>query len=432
MAAARAAAPTPSCPSPNRDPSPDPLLPSISNWSLDSLRAAPVLGFALVMLAAVLVAESLHRLARLPRASGHMLVGAIASPIALGLFGSTDLDPWKPLIDLAIGVLVFELGSRVQPRWLLDNPWLALSSVLEGLLAGLAVALTLVFLGAPGLSAALVGAVTMSTSPVITMAVTNEARPRGQVTDRLLLMAALNSVLAMLAIKAWSILAVAEGVGFQEELLNAAVDWLYVILGSLLLGAACGWALERLSRFVRAPAATPVLQIVLVIAATSLAAQWRLSPLLALLVAGMLARTRMGHRLAVEPHLGSAGAALTVLMFIALGALFTLEGITTVWPWVLAIIAARLVGKGVAVAALARPSGLGWRQALGLTLALQPMSSLAVLLAASTFGVASELPGIDTGVLQALLIATTVMQLTGPVWAQASLRYVARETHETH
>src|SRR5690606_10561125 len=118
MAAARAVAPTPSCPSPNRDPSPDPLLPSISNWSLDSLRAAPVLGFALVMLAAVLVAEGLHRLARLPRASGHMLVGAIASPIALGLFGTTDLDPWKPLIDLAIGVLVFELGSRVQPRWL--------------------------------------------------------------------------------------------------------------------------------------------------------------------------------------------------------------------------------------------------------------------------------------------------------------------------
>jgi Kef-type K+ transport system membrane component KefB len=382
------------------------------------------------MLAAVLVAEGLHRLVRLPRASGHMLVGALASPIALDLFASTDLDPWKPLIDLAIGVLVFELGSRVQPRWLLDNPWLALSSVLEGLLAGLAVTLALIFLGAPGLSAALVGAVAMSSSPVITMAVTNEARPRGQVTDRLLLMAALNSVLAMLAIKAWRIVAVAEDSGFRQELLSAAGDWLYVILGSLLLGAVFGVALERLSRFVRGPAATPVLQIALVIAATSLAAQWRLSPLLALLVAGMLARTRMGHRLAVEPHLGSAGAALTVLMFITLGALFTLHGITAVWPWVLAIIGARLLGKGLAVFALARPSGLGWRQALGLSLALQPMSSLAVLLATSTFGIGIELPGLDEPVLQALLIATTLMQLTGPVWTQSSLRHIAREAHE--
>lgn len=419
----------PPMPIANRDPSFIHLFPAISTWSLDSLRSAPVLGFALVMLAAVLVAESLHRLAHLPRASGHMLVGALASPIALGLFANTDLDPWKPLIDLAIGMLVFELGSRVRPRWLVDNPWLALSCVLEGVFAGLAVALTLVFMGAPGLSAALVGAVAMSTSPVITMAVTHEARPRGQVTERLVLMAALNSVLAMLAIKAWRILAVAEGVGFREELLRAAGDWLYVIFGSFLLGVACGFALERLSRFVRGPAATPVLQIALVVAATSLAAQWRLSPLLALLIAGMLARARMGHRLAVEPHLGSAGAALTVLMFITLGTLFTLDGVGAVWPWVLAIIAARLLGKGVAVAALARPSGLGWRQALGLTLALQPMSSLAVLLVAATFGVASELPGIDNAVLQALLIATTLMQLTGPVWAQASLRYVAREIH---
>ena len=72
-------------------------------------------------------------------------------------------------------------------------------------------------------------------------------------------------------------------------------------------------------------------------------------------------------------------------------------------------------------------SGLGWRQALALTLALQPMSSLAVLLAADTFGWPSQLPGIDRSVLQALLLATTVMQLSGPLWVQWGLRQVARE-----
>ena len=42
------------------------------------------------------------------------------------------------------------------------------------------------------------GTVAMSTSPVITLAVMHETRPRGQVTERLLLMTAINSVLAML------------------------------------------------------------------------------------------------------------------------------------------------------------------------------------------------------------------------------------------
>ena len=80
--------------------------------------------------------------------------------------------------------------------------------------------------------------------------------------------------------------------------------------------------------------------------------------------------------------------------------------------------------------ATARPSGLGWRQAAALTLALQPMSSLAVLLAADTFGWPAQLPRMDAAVLQALLAATTLMQLTGPLWSLLALRHVARETDE--
>ena len=119
---------------------------------------------------------------------------------------------------------------------------------------------------------------------------------------------------------------------------------------------------------------------------------------------------------------------LTVLLFISLGLLSTLDRFMSLWPWALVIIAARLAGKGLAVLATARLSGLGVRQALALTLALQPMSSLAVLLAADTFGWPSQLPGVEGSMLQALLIATTAMQLAGPVLVQAALRQVARES----
>ena len=159
-----------------------------------------------------------------------------------------------------------------------------------------------------------------------------------------------------------------------------------------------------------------------------LAAQWTLSPLLALLVAGMTARSRMEHGLTVEPHLGSAGAVLNVLLFICLGLLFTLEGIGRAVALGAGDRAARLVGTALAVGVLARRSGLGWHQAAGLTLALQPMSSLAVLLAADSFGWTRHLPGVHAPTLQALLLAVTLMQLTGPVWTQLSLRHLARES----
>ncbi len=298
------------------------------------------------MLLGVLVAEALHRFARLPRVMGMMLVGALASPFALRLIESAELDPWKPLLDLAIGVLVFELGSRIRPQWLFENPWLAASCVLEGVLAGVAVTVALSALGAPMLSAAMAGAVAMSTSPVITMAMVHEDKPRGQVTERLLMTSALNSIVAMLAVKAWRVMAAAGSPSPGVEMLTMAASALYVTCGSFLVGVACGWLLHRLSRASGSSNTVPVLQIALVIVATLLAAQWKLSPLLALLVAGVTARLTMGHRLTVEPHLGSAGAVLTVLLFISLGLLFTLDGAMTLWPWVLAIIVVRLRRQG--------------------------------------------------------------------------------------
>ena len=389
--------------------------------------ADPVLGLAALALLAVVAAAALHHWWRVPRALGTMLVGTLASPALLGVLQQTDLDPFKPLLDLAVAALLFELGSRLRPRWLLDNPGLAAMCVLEGALAGAAVAGALVWLGAPTASALIAGAVAASTSPVITLVMVHEQQPRGQVAERLLTMAAFNSVLAMLAVKLWPLLAALHSDGIGESALPLAANALVVLCGSFLLGAACAAVLNVASRAARDNASMPVLQLALVVMAAMLALAWGLSPLLALLVAGMVARARMGHRLQVQPQLGSAGAVLTVLLLISLGLFSTLDGLLALWPWVAAIIGARLLGKALAVALLARPSGLGWRQAAALTLALQPMSSLAVLLVAPSFGWPAQLPGLDPQVLQALLVATTLMQLSGPLWVQAGLCGVAAE-----
>jgi Kef-type K+ transport system membrane component KefB len=405
-----------------------PQLPSL-HWP-DFHQIDPVLGLAAVMLVAVVAASALHRLLKLPRLAGYMLVGLLASPMGLGLLQPADLDAWKPIIDLAIAALVFELGSRLRPRWLIDNPWFAVSCVLEGLLAAAAVGGVLIALGAPPLSAVLAALVAASTSPIIAMAVVHDLRPRGQVGERLLIMCALNSMLAMLALKLWPLLSLAE----QGTLASDAMTWLasalFVVCGSFLLGLLCGWILDRAARLSQQRASAPVLQIALVMLAATLASNGGLSPLLTLLVAGMTARALMGHRLTVEPYLGSAGAALTVLLFISLGVLFSFDGARQVWPWVLALIGARLLGKGLGVALLARPSGLGWRQAAGLTLALQPMGSLAVLLVADNFHWAAQLPGFDASVMQALLMAAALMQLSGPLWMNLALRRVAGECRE--
>ncbi len=402
-------------------------------FTLEGLRTAdPLLAMALLLLVAVVFAESLYRLWRLPRACGHMLMGALAGPLMLGLIERSDVDAYKPLIDLAIGAVLFELGSRIRPRWLLDNRALAIGCVLQALLCALLAFFALLALGAPPLSAAVAGAVAASTSPVITLNAVHESAARGQVTERLLLMTVVNSVIAVLLLRALHVGLAGDSQANSASagdtgMFHALGRSLVVVSGSLLLGAAAGLLLDRLGRWIHASPAMPVVQIALVILASVLAAMWTLSPLLTLLVAGMVARWRMHHALTVEPMLGSAGAVLNVLLFVSLGLLFSLEGFNSVWPWALAIVAARWLGSAVAVGALARASSLGWRQSAGLIVALQPMSSLAVLMAADSFRWASQLGGVDARTLQALLVATMLMQISGPLWSRLGLRRIAGE-----
>ena len=396
--------------------------------ALNAWRSAdPVLGMALLMIVALLAAEALARWLKLPRTIGPMLAGVLASPVALDLIQRTELDPWKPLLDLAVGVLVFELGTRLQPRWLMANPWLALQSLLESALTFIAVTWALTALGASPWSAAMAGAVAMASSPVITMCVLHECQPRGQATDRLLLLSAINSVLAVLALKGWGIAASMGGAAPGQDAFGILGNAVFVLCGSFLLGVGAGLLIEGVSRVARLGQNVAVLHMAVVVLAAMLAQPWKLSSLLTLLVAGIFARWRMGHRLSVEPQLGSAGVALSTLLLISLGVLSTLQGSLQLWPWVLAIIGARWLAKTLAIVALARPSSLGWRQSLGLGLALQPMSSIAVLLTADTFGWPASLPTPEAAVLQALLIATTLMQLSGPLWIQLGLGRVADE-----
>jgi len=131
------------------------------------------------------------------------------------------------------------------------------------------------------------------------MAAVHETQPRGQVTERLLIMSTLNSVVAVLALKIWLVISSAD-VPVRAELPAALANSVYVLCGSFLLGALLGLALNWLSGPIRRAEARGVLQIGLLVLGALLAAQWSLSPLLALLLAGMVARERMGHRLAVE------------------------------------------------------------------------------------------------------------------------------------
>jgi Kef-type K+ transport system membrane component KefB len=164
-----------------------------------------------------------------------------------------------------------------------------------------------------------------------------------------------------------------------------------------------------------------------VVLLTTMAYGLKLSPLLAALTFGIVARERRVHLTNAQRGFGTAGDLLTVFLFVYIAALLDW---TDVWGGMLlglALIIVRTASKVACSLAAARLSGITERKGLLTGLALTPMSAFAILLLEQ-----SRLYGFDPArqVLAVMAGMMLVQELFGPLVTQRSLM-AAHETHVT-
>jgi Kef-type K+ transport system membrane component KefB len=330
---------------------------------------------------------------------------------------------WRLVVDLALGILLFELGSKVNLRWLKANPWLAGTSLLEAGASFFAVLLLLVWFDVPAVTAFVAAAIAIATSPAIVVRIVTESRAQGQVTDRLLLMTALNCVYAVILYK----IAVAFMHGESgTDLVHSILAPLYLISGSALLAWLFGVTFERIHHYVGRHEETFSFVLFGMIAfATIMASTLKLSPILVLLAAGSITRYQRQRPRSFPPHFGSAGAVLVVLMFIANGLAADLSGLRY-GLLVLLLIAVRAAAKVLSVLALGHYSGIGIRQTMALGISLVPMSSVALLL---TLDTSMMFPAFGSGMGLVLMSCIVILEIAGPIVVQKALK-AAGETPE--
>ncbi|SFN40470.1 cation:proton antiporter [Nitrosospira briensis] len=381
------------------------------------LEVSPALWLALTLVVAVLVGEVLVRHLKLPRIVGYIGIGLLLGPGGLALIPQVPATEWRLVVDLALGILLFELGSKVNLRWLKANPWIAATSLLEASATFVVVFWLLKWFDVPAITAAVVATIVIATSPAIVVRTVTESRAQGQVTDRLMLMTALNCSYAVIFHK-FAVAAMYGETG--ASLIHTVMPPLYVLGGSALLAVLFGVTFERLHHHLGHHEETFSFVLFGMIAfATIMAATLKLSPILVLLAAGLITRYRRKRTHTFPPHFGSAGAVLVVLMFIANGLAGDLGGFGYSLLLVLLLITVRAIAKLLAVLALANQSGIGLRQATALGLALIPMSSVPLLL---TMDTATAFPAFGSGLGLVLMSCIVILELAGPIVVQMALK----------
>ncbi len=382
------------------------------------------IAWPLVLLIAWFLGELAHERWRVPRVSTYVAVGLLGGLVNLpGL--TTDIQGLPFLANVALSLVLFELGYRINLRWFRHNPWVLALGVVESAITFGAIYFVTGFFGLPEDQRLIIAALSVSASPAGVVRVANELRSAGQVTERVLHLCAINCLMAVAALKLvigyWYL-------STSGDLVLAAFGSIHVLLTSVavggLLGVAVPWLLRLRSTPERGVTVVFALSVLLL---TTAAFGFRLSPLLAALSFGIVARERRVHLTNAQRDFGTAGDLLSVFLFVYIASLLEWATVGTGLLLGLTLIAVRGASKAVCNVAAARLSGITERKGLLTGLALTPMSAFAILLLDQ-----SRLYGFEPAVqvLAAIAAMMLLQELLGPVVTQRALM-AAQETHVT-
>ena len=382
---------------------------------------APLVAWPLMLLAAWIAGEWLARRWRAPRVCAYGLVGLALSGLGLSQ-GVASHAALGLVANMALSLSLFELGYRINPRWLVRNPWLLAAGVVQALLTFIAV---MWIAGAFGLAMnhrLVLASLCVATSPAAVMRVTHELRSSGQVTERLLHLCALNCLLAVLLFKGV--------VGYWHletsgDLGKAAFNSVYVIALSLVLGAVFGVVAPALNRMATSSQSTTVTFAMCVLLLIGISQSLQLSPLLAALAFGAVARERRVMLSHAQRNFGVLGDVLTAFLFVFIGSLLSWNGLLVGLLLGVALLAARSSVHTLVNVSIARVSGTTFRKGALTGLALMPMSAFAVLLLEESRLYGFALARDSLPVIVGLLV---LLEVIGPLVTQRAL-ILAGEAH---
>jgi Kef-type K+ transport system membrane component KefB len=370
------------------------------------------LSWPLSLLIAWSLGEFMHRKMQIPRIAMYAVCGFVLAQTGLLAPSSAALL----LANIAFGLILFETGHRINLRWLGTNRWLALSSVLEASLSfGLVYALCKT-MGFTTHQTLLLAALSMATSPATLIRVVNEQRANGQVTERTLHLSAFNCVLSVFVFNIVVGLVVFETSG---SLWQASYSSLVVLLISALLGIVAGVAMPLLLRALQAHGQDSTLVFAIaVILLVTLTHSLQLSPVLATLCFGLVARHRrvvLGH---AQRGFGVLGDLFSLILFVFVASCISWASVQSGLAASLAILAVRQLAKIAGTTLLARLSGITWRKGLLTGVGMAPLSALIVLSLEQTRHLNV---GIFEG-LAPLAAMALILEIAGPLLLLHSLR----------
>lgn len=381
----------------------------------------------LLLIVGLLGARLLRRFfPQLPAITGYILTGMLIGPSVLNLIDASLLDDISILVDLSLGLVLFELGRRVDYKWLLREKGLLLTGIGVSLLMFVALFLLLIQFEIDKLVACMVAALGMATSPAVILHVVREVKAEGQMTERMLNIVVIGNALAFIV---FSMGLAAVHVEYKAGWENYILHPLYLLLGSALLGWIISRLLVWLGQFLgRDTQAQLILVLALIAATVGIAVMFKLSALIALLMFGIASRSQDARHAIVEPDLSQFSGLFYVALFVFSGTQLEWRYLVMLWPAALAFIVLRFAIALAASTALAQVNGMTLRKGALLGVGLVPLSGFNILMVQHALG---DYPQFGAQLSALVVSILVILELVGPICTRYALTASGEAKNQT-
>lgn len=337
--------------------------------------------FGLFLILGVLGAALAHRVQWLPSIPAFMLIGFLIGPSGANLITVDILRKSTSIIDVALGLILYNLGAEVQLRHLLRSTPIWRSALLEATLSFFAVLAALVACHISPLVAAFVAAIVVSSSPAVLVHTANELRARGATVYHAKALVTLNNVLAFFIFSLLLPIALGERTVNLFDMLAIPV---YRAVGAAAMGFVVALLMERLDRYLDKENEHFRFALIIggITATLGLANMFEVSSLFAALTLGIATRWLETQRQGLSSvEFGSSGDIFFIALFAMAGANLHIHDLYEVGFVAVLATVVRFIAKGAALTLNRRRSEHDGRQTVALSLMLMPMGGLAIGLA---------------------------------------------------
>ncbi len=225
---------------------------------------ALLLSISFAMLVGLLLSR-LAKLVSLPAVTAYLVAGILVGPFCIGALGidglgfnsAESIEHLSVISTAALGFIAFSIGNEFRLSQLKQTGKAAtFIGIFQALAAALIVDVVLLVLSVTGIlpiskpAAIVLGAIATATAPAATLMVVRQYKAKGELTDLLLPIVAIDDAVGLIIFAvSLSIARVLDNPNATMDAVSIIINPLIEIVGSLILGALMGVILTFIERF---------------------------------------------------------------------------------------------------------------------------------------------------------------------------------------